>query len=68
MCGSTTREGRTAKVEIFRLPGRTRWSLAVFSDDSPSIVWSPDFATDHEAYTEFCRRLEKEGMRSLLEQ
>jgi hypothetical protein len=59
---------RPLRVEIFRLPGRTRWSLAVLSDDSPSIVWSTDFATDHEAYAEFCRRLEKEGIPSLLEQ
>jgi hypothetical protein len=67
LCGSTTQEGRTARVEIFRLPGRTRWSLAVLSDDSSPIVWSTDFATDHEAYAEFCRRLEKEGILSLLE-
>jgi len=68
LCGSLTEAGRTARVEIFRLPGRTRWSLAAFSGESRSIVWSDDFSTDREAYAEFCRRLEKEGMASLLEQ
>jgi hypothetical protein len=67
LCGSITQAGRTARVEIFRLPGRTGWSLAVCSEDAPSIVWSDDFATDQDAYAHFRRRLEEEGMPSLLE-
>jgi hypothetical protein len=68
LCKCITRRGRTARVEIFRLPGRTRWSLAACSDDTPSIVWSTDFASDREAYAEFRRRLDQEGMPSLLEE
>jgi hypothetical protein len=68
LCRTITQAGRTARVEIFRLPGRTRWSLAACSDESPVIVWSDDFATDLEAYAEFRRKLEEEGMRCLLEQ
>ena len=67
LCESTAQGNRTTRVEIFRLPGQLRWSLAAFCDDAPSIVWSNDFATDREAHSEFCRRLEEEGMPSLLE-
>ena len=30
LCGSIKQGGRTVRVDIFRLPGEKRWSLAVF--------------------------------------
>ena len=55
-------------MDIFRLPGEKRWSLAVFGADSPSVVWSDDFATDRDAYAEFYRSHNAEGIPSLLEE
>ena len=68
LCANIKQGGFTVRVEIFRLPGHSRWSLAVFDHDSPSVVWSNDFATEQDAYAEFQRTLEMEGAASLLEQ
>ena len=55
-------------MDIFRLPGEKRWSLAVFEADSLSVVWSDDFATDRDAYAKFYRSHNAEGIPSLLEE
>jgi hypothetical protein len=68
LCGTIKQGGRAVRVDIFRLPGEKRWSLAVFEADSPSVVWSEDFATDRDAYAEFYRSLNAEGIPSLLEE
>jgi hypothetical protein len=67
LCANITQGGLTMRVEIFRLPGRNRWSLAVSHHDSPPVVWSNDFATEQDACAEFRRALELEGAASLLE-
>jgi hypothetical protein len=64
-CGELTRDGVTVRVEIYRLAGAAEgWSLEVIDQEGASTVWDDLFATDQEAYAEFYRTLEKEGIRS----
>jgi hypothetical protein len=68
LCGSVTRDGVSVRVEIYRLAERDEgWSLEVIDEDDASTVWDDTFATDHEAYAEFARTLELEGIRSFRE-
>jgi hypothetical protein len=68
LCGSVTRDGITIQVQIYRLEGGTEdWSLEVIDQDDASTVWDDLFATDEEAYAEFYRTLETEGIRSFAE-
>ncbi len=63
-----TRDGFTVRVEIYRLKeGDGGWSLEVVDYKGNSIVWDERFATDKDAYAEFYRTLEAEGIRSFLE-
>jgi hypothetical protein len=57
---------RTLRVEIYRIAGRGEgWSLEVIDREGTSTVWDDTFATDQDAYDEFSRALESEGVRSL---
>ncbi|WP_156323415.1 hypothetical protein [Bosea sp. AAP35] len=38
------------------------WSLEAIDTDEGSTVWTDLFATDHEAYAEFIKTLEREGI------
>jgi hypothetical protein len=68
LCGDVSRGGITIRVEIYRLAGRGEgWSLEVVDQESGSAVWDDLFATDQEAYAEFCRALESEGIHSFAE-
>jgi len=68
LCETVTRDGVTAQVEIYRIAGSTEgWSLEVIDEENASTVWDDLFATDQEAYAEFYRTLELEGIRSLVE-
>ena len=65
LCGEITRDGRTVRVKIYRLAGPDDgWCLEVFDNEDASTVWSDLFATDKEAFAEFCEILETEGIRS----
>ena len=65
-CGSVTRDGITVRVEIYRIAGRGGgWSLEVIDREGASTVWDDTFADDQDAYDEFYRALESEGIRSL---
>ena len=67
ICGSVTRDGITVRVEIYRIAGRGEgWSLEVIDREGASTVWDDTFADDQDAYDEFYRALELEGIRSLL--
>jgi hypothetical protein len=55
--------GFTVRVEICR-----RWRLELVYHDGGSTVWDDLFATDKDAYAEFYRTLEAEGIRSFLGQ
>ena len=67
-CGAVTRDGITVRVDIYRLAeSKEGWSLEVIDDKNGSTVWDELFATDRDAYEEFYRTLETEGIRSFAE-
>jgi hypothetical protein len=68
LSGSVTRSGISVRVEIYRLVGGDEgWSLEVINGEGDSTVWEGLFATDKDAYAEFCQTLELEGIRSFSE-
>ena len=66
LCESVTRDGMTVRVKIYRLRGED-WSLEVIDQEGGSAVWDDTFANDQDAYAEFYRTLELEGIRSIIE-
>lgn len=69
LCGEVTRDGLTVRVQIYRISGRSEgWSLEVVDHEGGSTVWSDLFATDREAYAEFYKTLETEGIQSFSEE
>jgi len=68
LCHSVTSDGITVRVEIYRLAGSGEgWSLEVIDQKGGSTVWDDTFANDQDAYAEFYRTLESEGIRSIAE-
>jgi hypothetical protein len=69
LSGELSRDGITIRVEIFRVRDDAAcWSLEVVDQEGASTVWDSDFPIDQDAYREFYRTLESEGMRTFLEQ
>ena len=67
LSGPVTRDGMTVRVEICRMRvGDEGWSLEIVDDEGTSTVWDEPFPTDREAYQEFQRALEAEGLPGLL--
>lgn len=63
-----TRDGLTVEVSIYRLKhGEDGWTLEVVDHTGASTVWDQPFATDRDAYAEFQRVLDTEGIRSFSE-
>ena len=68
LSGIVTRDGVSIHVEIYRLiEGDESWTLEVVNYEGGSTVWEDRFATDKEAYAEFYRVLEADGIESFLE-
>jgi hypothetical protein len=68
LSGELSRDGITVRVEISRVrDGAPGWSLEVV-DQEGSTVWDATFPTDQDAYREFYRTIESEGIRTFLEQ
>ena len=68
LSGPVTRDEITVSVEIYRMPvGGDGWSLEVVDGEGGSTVWDETFPTDRDAYQEFQRALEAEGLPGLLE-
>ena len=68
LSGEFSRDGITVRLEIYRLlRGDEGWILEVVDHEGTSTVWDALFATDDAAYSEFCRTVEKEGIKSFLE-
>jgi hypothetical protein len=66
--GPVSRDGMTVHVEIYRLvEGDKSWALEVTDYHGGSTVWEDRFATDKDAYDEFYRALESDGIESFLE-
>ena len=64
-CQTVTRDGTTVRLEIYS-SGKNDWILEVVDADSNSTVWDEPFPTDEEAYREFLRTLEEEGIDSMI--
>ena len=68
LSGPVSRNGITVSVEIYRVRNSADgWSLEVIDAERTSTVWDETFATDQDAYREFQRVLEAEGLPGLLE-
>jgi hypothetical protein len=58
-----TRDGITVKVQIYRIKGAAEgWVLEVVDQTDASTVWHDPFASDKEAFAEFSKTLETEGI------
>jgi hypothetical protein len=67
LSGAVSRDGTTVHVEIYRLvEGDESWTLEVTDHEGGSTVWEDRFATDKDAYDEFYRVLETDGIQSFL--
>lgn len=68
LSGKVTRDGVTVEVLIYRIAGEdVGWTLEVVDERDASTVWDEQFSTDKDAYAEFYRTLEREGIRSFVE-
>jgi hypothetical protein len=63
--GRFSRDGISVEVYIYRLED-TKWSLEVVDSGNNSIVWDGEFETDDEAFEEFLRTVEAEGLDGVL--
>jgi hypothetical protein len=69
LCGSVARDGISVRVEIYRLAeGGEGWTLEVVDQEGASTVWDETFSHDKDAYAEFFRTLESDGIQSFAEQ
>lgn len=65
--GLVTRDDRTVQVHIYRVVGSKRgWALEVVDVDDISTLWDELFATEREAYEEFSRVLDEDGIEAFL--
>jgi hypothetical protein len=68
LSGRLTSEGVTVDVQIYRVAeADERWVLEVIDEQDTSTVWDDTFATDRDAYAEFYRTLESDGINSPVE-
>ena len=68
LSGPVSRNGITVSVEIYRIRNSSDgWSLEVIDAQRTSTAWDDTFPTDQDAYREFQRGLEIEGLPGLLE-
>jgi hypothetical protein len=66
---TVTRDGLTVDVLIYRLGAESAgWTLQIVSEEQSSTIWEDVFATDNDAYAEFCEVLQADGIRSFFEQ
>jgi hypothetical protein len=64
---SVTHDDIVVRVEICRMAGNEEgWSLEVVNQEGTSTVWDDLFATDIEAFAEFRKTLEAEGIHAFL--
>lgn len=64
--GLFSKDGITVEVCICRLED-SKWTLEVVDENNTSIVWQGEFETDAEAYAEFLRSVETEGLDRILQ-
>ena len=67
LSGIVSKDDITVEVFIYRLESESKWSLEVLNNAGISIVWDDLFDSDDEAYAEFQRTVEEEGMPAFLD-
>ncbi|PSJ50523.1 hypothetical protein [Pseudaminobacter soli (ex Li et al. 2025)] len=67
LSGDFTKDGITVEVMIFRPTGESVWILEVVYGDDIATIWEEPFETDQDAYDEFLRTVEREGMNTFLD-
>lgn len=68
LSGEFTDDGITVLVDIFRLAGSQEdWKMEVVDQDEGLTVWEEPFATDRDAFDEFLATVERDGIRSFLD-
>ncbi|QFY59028.1 hypothetical protein FZ934_00330 [Rhizobium grahamii] len=68
LSGEFTDDDVTVLVDISRPAGTNGdWKLEVVTQDEDLIEWEEGFATDREAFDEFLATVEREGIRTFLE-
>lgn len=68
LSGLLTVDGVTVNVQIYRVAdSNNRWMLQVIDEQNTSKVWDDTFASDRDAYAEFYRTHENDGVNSLVE-
>jgi hypothetical protein len=60
--GVFRKAGVKVEVCILKLEGGRHWTLEVVNSAGTSTVWDDLFETDDEAYAEFKRTVDEEGM------
>lgn len=66
--GEFTDDGVTVLVDIFRPAGSEGgWTMEVIDQDEGLTVWEEPFPTDKDAFEEFLATVERDGIRSFLE-
>ncbi|ANK94516.1 MULTISPECIES: hypothetical protein [Rhizobium] len=68
LAGEFTDDGVTVLVDIFRTSGSNEdWTMEVVTQAEDLIRWEEPFATDREAFDEFLAVVERDGIRSFLD-
>lgn len=68
LAGEFTDDGVTVLVDIHRTAGSQEdWVMEVISQDDGLTTWEEKFATDREAFDEFLATVERDGIRTFLE-
>jgi hypothetical protein len=68
LAGEFTDDGITVLVDIFRPEGTNEdWKMEVVTQDEDLIEWEEGFATDREAFDEFLATVERDGIRTFVE-
>lgn len=63
MSGYETHEGLSVRLEIFQFIGTSEWWLEVIDPNGRLTQWDKPFASEKDAYLEFCATVVVEGMR-----
>lgn len=67
LSGQHEHDGVSVTVLIYRMTGTTAWSLVVVDDTGITTIWDDPFPTDQDAYREFYLTVEREGIRTFLD-
>lgn len=66
--GEFTDDGVTVLVDIFRLKGsQVDWKMEIRDQDGVLTEWEDGFATDRDAFDEFLATIERDGIRTFLD-